>query len=729
MIFLAVALGLLAHVMFWGAGLAVLAMPRPWRRFWPVIVAPMGFTLQSAVVWVGAYAGLPGTNHYAWYAELLPLALLGWAIRRRGWRSGRVDVARFGLVWLAMLGSLVALIAPLPFASHGLTTVSLGSCDAADYAAGARVFMEFARSDRGGFLGLTEVVRVMSADNFYDFWLRLNHFTPSALMALNGSILGCAPHELAGILTSVVLATTVPIVFWMARAVLGYSAVASIAIATLFGFSPIPWYSVAQVSPAPLLAAQAIALLNWSGIALWNGRLSWRRIATFSGVLAVAYGLVLGSYNFILIVALVPCIAYAGGRALRAAAWRRLTRWILALLAPLAASGVFFWGRVDGMVERFMLFQTYDFGWRIPVLWPEGWLGMVQGGTLQAWPWPAARWPLAALVVGALGAALIRAIDEGWRRVWLIASITLPVLAGYAFLEIRGARLHTNASYDAFKLITVFYPLLLPAFCWWVTLRWGQRILRWLAVVAFGGLVAVLNLVGCVMFVINLGDPTFIVSGELRQLRKIESMPDVSSVNVLLPDMWSRLWANAFLLKKRQYFATHTYEGRLNTPLRGDWDLSGGIIRVQLAGAGMRSLTPHYDLLDTHAADFIRARFQSGWYAVERLPDGEEWRWMGAAGSIVIDNPHPYPVSVRAIFDVRGLGARDIGIRLAGTLYAGKFDVTEQREQIAVPVFDVPPGESRLELYSVQPADEPPGDTRRLSLCVFGVTLRPGPEP
>ena len=34
-----------------------------------------------------------------------------------------------------------------------------------DYAAGARVLMEFARSDRDGFIGLSEVVRVMSVDN------------------------------------------------------------------------------------------------------------------------------------------------------------------------------------------------------------------------------------------------------------------------------------------------------------------------------------------------------------------------------------------------------------------------------------------------------------------------------------------------------------------------------------------------------------------------------------
>ena len=48
---------------------------------------------------------------------------------------------------------LVVVVTPLAGAADFLTTISLGSNDAPDYAAGARVLMEFARSDRTGFLG------------------------------------------------------------------------------------------------------------------------------------------------------------------------------------------------------------------------------------------------------------------------------------------------------------------------------------------------------------------------------------------------------------------------------------------------------------------------------------------------------------------------------------------------------------------------------------------------
>lgn len=726
MINFAVAFAVLAHVSFWGAGLAILAMPNPWRRFWPVLVITAGFALQSAVVWIGAYAGLHGTNRYAWLSEVIPVALLVFGLWRIGLRRARIDFGRFGLVWGAVLVALAVLVLPLAIASHGLTTISLGSCDAADYAAGARVFMEYARSDRSGFLGLTDVVRVMSVDNFFDFWLRLNHFTPSALMALNGSILDCAPHELASALTMVVMAGTIPVVFWMARAVFGYTAAASIGIAALFGMCPIPWYSVAQVSPAPLLASQAIALLNWAGIALWRGRLTWRRGFQFGGVLAIGYSLVLGSYNFILVVSLVPCVAYAGMATLQDGLWPRFMRWLAMVLMPLVICGLFFWARVAGLIERFTLFQTYDFGWHIPVLSPEGWLGMVRGGTLLPW-WGPLRWLLAAAILVGLGWAAIRAIWAGQRRFWIVVAATVPVLIGYAFLEVRGARLHTNASYDAFKLFTVFFPLLLPAFCWWLTLRWSTRLVQWFAVAGAAIVVFAFNLLACVMGIVQLSRPPLMVSGPLREVRQIESMADVASVNMLVPDMWSRLWANEFLLRKPQYFRTHTYEGRLNTPLRGEWDLLSGVLHVDLGEPGTRVVNQRYSLVDTRAPNFVRAFLDDGWYGLEHLADGPGWRWTKQDAVIRVENPHEHPITVVVTLDGRGYGERELGVVVHGGVPTAYAHLGAKRSTVVFPALTVPPGESRLVLHSPQPAERPPADARSLSVCVFSLTVSPQP--
>lgn len=723
MMFFAVAFGLLLHVLFWGSGLAALAMPRPWRRFWPVVVAPAGFALQSLVVWLGAYANLSGTNSYAWASEVVPAVLFIVALRRLGAKRLVSDAERFGVLAALMVGGLSLLVLPMAIASRGLTTISLGSCDAADYAAGARVFMEFAHSERGGFLGLAEVVRVMSVDNFYDFWLRLNHFTPSALIALNGTILGCAPHELIGVLTALLVVSALPLVFWIARAVLGYSSVVSLTVAAIYGLSPITWYAVAHVAMGQLLAAQAIALLTWAGVALWRGRLSWKRARQFTPVLVMGYALVLGSYNFVLVVCLVPTVAFAGGRLLAEGDWRRFARWLLAVLAPLAIAGVIFYERVAGLVERFRLFQIYDFGWRIPVLTPEGWLGLVSGPELRAWSFGGLRWLLAAGVSGMLVWALVRRP----RGAWLVASLTLPVLAGYAFLEVRGARLGTNASYDAYKLFAVFFPELLPACCWWVTLRRGSnRLGEWAVVYAMLAFVLAGNLVADGMFFWRMCQPPLLVGGELKQLRKIEAMPDVASLNMRVPDMWSRLWANAFLLRKPQYFPTHTYEGRLNTPLRGDWDLESGIIAVKPPGEAHRQVTAHYALVDTRSPQYFRASLGEGWHQKEFEPKtGERWQWTKGDATLRIENPQGHPLTVVCTLDGWSLGIeRDLSLVSGTDAMAAPVRVGSQRSRVRLGAVTVPPGVSMLTLHSPQPAvPAGPDDARSLGLCVFGLEL------
>lgn len=726
MMYFAVAFGLLLHVLFWGVGLAVLVVPRPWPRFWPVLVAPAGFALQSLVVWAGAYANLPGTNSYAWGSELIPAALLAVAWRRRGVRAWCADAGRFGVVAAVTAGCLGLIVLPLALAARGLTTVSLGSCDAGDYAAGARVLMEFARSDRSGFLGLTEVVSVASTDNFFDFWLRLNHFTPSALIAFNGTILDCRPDELTGVLTAVVFASALPVVFWTARAVMRYSSTVSIAIALLYGLSPVGWYSVAHVSPAPLLAAQAIALITWAGVALWRGRLDGGRAVAFGGVLAIGYALVLGSYNFILVVCLVPAVAFAGGSAIWRGDWRRLRTWAVAMLIPLVGSGIVFWERAAGLVERFRLFRAFDFGWPIPALTPEGWLGMVSGPGLEAWQVLGLRWVLAAAVVAMLVWTFERAVRLGRSAAWTAACLSVPVLAGYTYLEWRAARLGTNASYDAYKLFVVFYPGLLAACCWWVTLRRGsQRLGEWLMVAAFAAVVLAFNLVADGMFGYHLWKAPLTVDRELRQLRTVEAMPDVESVNVLLPDMWSRLWANALLLRKPQYFLTHTYEGRLNTELRGEWDLVGGIIAVKPPGDGRRQITPHYALVDTRNPQFLRANPGEGWNAEEReAGTNQRWQWTKGDATIRIENPHRDALVVECTLDGWAPGGSEWELSAVGGAAPVPVRIGAERAKTRFPKITVPPGISTLVLHSRQPVTSAAlGDTRALGACVFALEI------
>lgn len=731
MIHFAVAFALLAHVLFWGAGAAMLAMPRPWHRFWPVLVLPMGFGLQSAVVWIGAHTNLPGTNSYALASEALPAVLLALALWRFGWRPSVTNVSRFGLVWAGVAACLALLVLPLALASGGLTTISLGSCDAADYAGGARVLMEFARGDREGFLGLTEVVRVQSVDNFFEYWTRLNHFTPSALIAFNGSVLGCAPHELTSLTTMLLLAGSLPVVFWSARAIFGYSGGVSLVVMALYGLSPVMWYAVGHVAPGQLLAAQAIALITWGGVALWRGRLTLRRAAQFLGVLALGYGLVLGSYTFFIVICAVPAMAFAGGWALWDKNVKKALTWAAAMLAPLALVGGFFWERLAGLMERFALLRMYDFGWRVPALTAEGWLGMVRGPGLEAWDFFGLRWVLAAGVVGVWGWAVIRAVVQRRRSVWMVAAAIVPVLAAYFYLQFRGAQLGTNASYDAYKLFAVFLPLLLPAFCWWVTLRRSRRLVEWFGVVGIAAVVLAFNGVATGMFVFQLQRAPLIVDGQMREWQKIEALAGVDSINVVLPTMWERLWANAFLLRKPHYFPTDTYEARWHTELKGTFDFEGGVVALKLPGAARREVSVRHALVDTRGDAFVRVSLTDGWSEQEQASrGGEPWRWTHAeAATVAIVNPHNRPIVLTPVLDARGFGEREVALVPAGTTGPTSpfVKLGEARQKVTLPPITLRPGRNVFMLASPTPAVTPSagGDTRQLAVCVYKLELTP----
>lgn len=728
MIYLLVSFGLLVHCLFWGAGLALLATPARWSRLWPLMIAPCGLALQSAVVWLGAHTTLPGTDSYAHWTLLLPGGLLLWALRRRGVRRYGCDLRQFAGLAMVMGLCLVLLTLPLALASKLLTTVSIGSCDAADYAAGMRVFKEFASNDRGGFLGLTEVVRVASADNFFDYWLKLNHFTPSALMALNGSVLGLEPHELVGIMTVVLLLLGLPMVYLLARATAGLGGAASGWLTLLYGISPITWYGVYQVAPGQLIAAQAIALLTWAGVALWREPATRRRGLAYAGLLVVDFGLIWGAYNFIVIVCLVPALGCVVGWALHGRRWRKLFWWLGWMFLPLTVSGLFFFGRAAGLMERFSLFQQYDFGWKIAPLMPEGWLGIVNTADLRPLegPW---SWVFSAATLLLTGACFFSTLRRG-RQAWQALTFVLPVMGGYAYLLWRGARLDNNASYDAYKLFSVFYPVLLVGFCHWLFwLKARNPLLRAIAV-GMMLVVTVMNFRVARQFAEQVESTTLSVDSDLMALRAVEDIDGVDSLNILVPDFWARLWANALMLRKAQYFPTHTYEGRLDTPLRGEWDLNGGMLQVRLPGQDTRMINRRFSLASNRSPFFLRARLGDGWHGAELLrgPQAQLWSWSKGDATLELENPQDHPLSVELVFSARSLLEREVQVWVREQQIA-TLRIGTELAPMRVPVFTVPPGKTIVRWLSDLPPTLPSmSDARLLGFALYTMVVDVKPD-
>ncbi|MFT3870987.1 MAG: hypothetical protein QM715_21240 [Nibricoccus sp.] len=716
---------LLAGFLVWGAGLAFLATPRRYRRFAWIFAMPSGVALQSLAVWVGAHSGLAGTNVYGRAALTLPalLALVAWwRLRKDKLHGGRTI---FWPVGALMAVQLAVMLLPFAMSGRGLTTVSIGSLDACDYGAGARVFQEFSCNDRTGFMGQAETVSVGVVDNFFDYWLRTNHFTPSALIALNGSILGLKPHELTGLMTIVLLTATLPMVFWLARAGLRYRSWPSLAVTAIYAFSPINWYAVFQVSPAQIVAANAIALLTWCGLAIWREGASWASKWRWAGLLFVGYGLVFGGYNFIIIVALIPAVAVVGGLALAHGLWAKLGRWLVVMLTLLVLSGLFYFERLAGVIERLTLFN-HGYGWAIAGLTPEGWLGFISGPWLTGYA-TGLRVPLAAgvalLVLGAWWLKTRRNREGGWTAV----AVALPILAGYGWLQYKALSGGDPTSYQAYKLFAVFYPGLLAAFCAWGDEGWLRGgVKRW-AVAGGLAIVFFVNFAGEWRLFYRLIDPPLVVEKETIALSRIEQMPEVGSVNMRLEEGWVRLWANALLLRKNQYFEIHSYEGRGATALKGEWDLLGDFFRYDLPAGDSLHPANGYTLLRRSSPCYLEARLDYGW--IETLRDdprrAPRTRWAAdAIAKVMLKNPQPVPLRVSLAMQLRSLNKRDLAIRF-GNERLDALNVYAEPQRWAKNNLVLSPGETVVEFSTTYPQDFVGGRSKRpVTFAIDGIDLK-----
>ncbi len=731
MLYYLTAAGLIAHTYFWGLGLAWLALPRIWRRWWWVFAPGCGLALQSAVVWAGAHTALAGTNAYAAWTELLPLGLLIAAVWRHGWPAVRRWLlgvqAAGGLVLLMIVAGGFLLWPMAQRGSWTLTTSSLGSCDQADYAAGARVLQEFSRDDRTGFLGQTEVAQVGTAETFFDFWLRLNHFTPSALLAHNGAVFELQIHQLVGVTGVALLLLNAVLVLVLVRVAVGVRGVAGLIPVALYLFSPLGAYAVHHGALGQLYAAHGIALLTLAMLAAGQGQRAGRSVWAFAPAVLVACWLLAGSYNFVLIVAFVPAGAWLLAEMWWRRDWRGPGRVLVMALAMLGLCAGLFWGRFEGLIERFRLFEQYNFGWPVPLLSPEGWLGMLRDTELHAWPRPTRL-----LLSGAVVGIWLAGFGLLWRRrresALAALTLVLPVLVGWGLL-VWEARSRINASYDAFKLFSVFYPGLLAGLTSWLAISsrpqpaWvrGAVVLLIVALLAVNGRITLL-------FAAQMAQPPLRVERGLVELRRLEQVPRVTSLNMRIEGFWSRLWANAFLLRKPQYFPTHTYEGRRNTGLHGEWDLSDSLLRsLPARRMDYLVLNPQFHVVRVKAPGRVELAFGEGWHPLEGL-GFNRWRWSSGPAAIAIFNPAPQPLRVKFFLRVRSLEPCQLQLEL-GTAQLGEPRALQGKVQRLVYTdLVLPPGASVLTLRTDRPSNRAAADdSRLLAVALYDLTVQAEP--
>src|SRR5690606_18707080 len=103
----------------------------------------------------------------------------------------------------------------------------------------------------------------------------------------------------------------------------------------------------------------------------------------------------------------------------------------------------------------------YDFGWVVPLLTPEGWLGMVRDLTLEPFAPGVRAIPLVFVVVAWIAGAFLLWRRGRFENAAAAIAVVAPVAIGWAMLALE-SRHRDNASYDAYKILSVFLPVLLP---------------------------------------------------------------------------------------------------------------------------------------------------------------------------------------------------------------------------------------------------------------------------
>jgi hypothetical protein len=213
----------------------------------------------------------------------------------------------------------------------------------------------------------------------------------------------------------------------------------------------------------------------------------------------------------------------------------------------------------------------------------------------------------------------------------------------------------------------------------------------------------------------------------------VEGMPEIKSVNVLVPDFWPRLWANALMLRKPQYFLTHTYEGRMNTPLRGEWDFNGGILQVKVPGGDDEVINRRFSLIRTSSPSFVRASLGEGWYGTELLRGRQTqlWNWTKGDAALELENPQDHPLKVVLHFMARSLIPRDMQIWVGG-IQLRTVRVDTELNPVRVPTIYIPPGKVTVWLRSsLPPTRASAHDQRLLGFAAYSIVVdvRPDEEP
>lgn len=605
--------------LFAGFGLTVLFCPRGLRKYVLFLSPVVGYcylalagwhlsTFGMEIVFKGIFNGqkyisavnpvssviFRGTDSYAWLILLPPVVFLAGALYRNRVRfreaAGMTDIKGLIAPLAVAISTFILLSVPMFRYGDGLTTVCPGNHDIIDSGIKSRFLQEFSLSDTQGFVGAIN----KDGYSYLKHDILTNRFGTPFAAAFLSSIFSLEAYQFQTLITTLMFFFGMLLFYILVREVFKFDGFPSLLTTALYGLSPVIYYLTYQ-GFQPQIAGMALAtgffLIQFHAV---ENSSKFSDFAAYIPLLAfINWGINI-SYAHMLPIIYAPVAAYVVIRAvydrsfIRAA--RLISRWtgIQALALMLTSALSLF--RMKTLIGNLIAHAGTESGWDMPYFFPDfimgfnyvdtlpelsvlGYLPFFKplfsfGKYLSSSTEMYIHYAVSAPIVIALGIGLVRVFRKD-RRVFLISIACLAtVIGGYNFIYFVT---ELSAKYKSFKLASFFLPLVFPVFL--LALRdFRLRAKRFISV-SFVLALIVANLISAVVFLGHSFEGRY-VGQELADIKKIEAMPQVDSVNILGFDWWQAMWKGVFLMKKVQYYQNCFYSMSCTDGIiDGKWDL------------------------------------------------------------------------------------------------------------------------------------------------------------
>ena len=616
-----------------GLGLTLMVCPKDLKKY-AVLMSPMvGYCYLTLVGWYCYNLDLGGTDVYANGILFPPAAFLFFAVLDRRRQTPEPDK----LFDRELLAPLAVGITTFPVISRpfltsvdGLTSMSAGNNDIAHSTGMSTYLKEFARSDTVGFLGQSIAFRG-TADREY--------FGGSLSTAFASSVFSSETYQLQSLSLHVFFLLSLFLVYALARESFRYNENAAIGVTALYSLNPVMYSTNYHGYQGQIIAtALSLCIFLLHIEAIDNCHKISRYYAYIPLTVLFNWGVSL-TYPHMLLFIYAPIVVYVVAIAFYRRSSHPALQWIYFVMATLVVTLILSPYRAKILVSSLIRKATLRFGWFIPWISPDSLFGLMamDNSSLQSHT-GLLRYvltiPLAVMmIVGFLHAY------EADRKLFLLAgSTTFVVLIGYVILTFIGRSESNWGGYKSYKLLSFFLPLVLLS---------SLILFRNIEFTSNGQMRYCLPLLLAVLIGFNLYSSYKIskqmstlhksVDKDMADLKKVENLSSIQSINILGTDWWDVMWAANFLMRKKLYFQTATYSGYDSSALMGEWDLErlGGARDGILRTVGFNEVetivvNSSYVLKKAGTAGTLTVQLGKGWYDSEVTH-----RWTGKGSDVV----------------------------------------------------------------------------------------------